>query len=106
MLLQICKIIFSPTNNVTRLLAISHYMHGKTDLILLMPCDIRNQSLNNMCLLFQVQDMLHICTDHYEQEETKFSSKDKKDKEKKEEKEKEEKEVDLSSQQAIAVLGI
>lgn len=60
--------------------------------------------------------MLHICTDHYDQEETK--SKDKKEKEKEKEKDKdkdkdkekdkeksEEKEVDLSTQQAVAVLG-
>ncbi|KAK3851430.1 hypothetical protein Pcinc_041919 [Petrolisthes cinctipes] len=67
--------------------------------------------------VLKVQEMLHICTDHYDQEETK--SKDKKEKEKEKEKDKdkdkdkekdkeksEEKEVDLSTQQAVAVLGI
>lgn len=65
--------------------------------------------------LFQVQEMLHICTDHYDQEETKSKDKKDKDKDKKEDKDKdkkeekdkaEEKEVDLSSQQAVAVLGV
>lgn len=64
---------------------------------------------------FQVQEMLHICTDHYDQEETKSKDKKDKDKDKKEDKDKdkkeekdkaEEKEVDLSSQQAVAVLGV
>ena len=57
--------------------------------------------------------MLHICTDHYDQEDSKSKEKDKKDKEKKEDKDKDkekdksdDKEVDLSSQQAIAVLGL
>ncbi|KAK7081933.1 26S proteasome non-ATPase regulatory subunit 2 [Halocaridina rubra] len=64
--------------------------------------------------VLKVQEMLHICTDHYDQEETKKDKKEKKeekdkdkDKDKDKEKEKsEEKEVDLSSQQAVAVLGI
>lgn len=61
--------------------------------------------------VLQVQEMLHICTDHYEQDEGKSKEKDKKDKDKKEDKEKdkekaENKEVDLSSQQSVAVLGL
>ncbi|XP_047474955.1 26S proteasome non-ATPase regulatory subunit 2-like [Penaeus chinensis] len=65
--------------------------------------------------VLKVQEMLHICTDHYDQEETKSKDKKDKDKDKKEDKDKdkkeekdkaEEKEVDLSSQQAVAVLGI
>ena len=45
--------------------------------------------------------MLHICTDHYDTDEPVKSSKDKKEKKE----EKQEKELDLSSQQAVAVLG-
>merc|ERR1712142_856231 len=71
--------------------------------------------------VLKVQEMLHICTDHYDPEDSKSKEKEKKDKEKEKEKEKdkdkekdkeskekkeEEKEVDLSSQQAVAVLGI
>merc|ERR1712179_784956 len=73
--------------------------------------------------VLKVQEMLHICTDHYDPEDSKSKEKEKKDKDKEKEKEKEkdkdkdkdkdskdkkeeEKEVDLSSQQAVAVLGI
>ncbi|KAB7504021.1 26S proteasome non-ATPase regulatory subunit 2 [Armadillidium nasatum] len=61
--------------------------------------------------VLKIQEMLHICTDHYDQEEGRVKEKDKKDKDKKEDKDKEkekdeEKEIDLSSQQAVAVLGI
>merc|ERR1739838_781718 len=64
--------------------------------------------------VLKVQEMLHICTDHYDPDEKEKKEKDKKE-EKKDDKEKdkdskekkeEEKEVDLSSQQAVAVLGI
>nr|NVI77480.1 regulatory particle non-ATPase 1 [Cucujiformia]NVI77513.1 regulatory particle non-ATPase 1 [Cucujiformia] len=53
--------------------------------------------------VLKVQHLLHICSEHYEPSE-KEESTNKKDKEKV--KEKEEKEKDLSSKQAIAVLGI
>jgi len=69
--------------------------------------------------VLKVQEMLHICTDHYDPEDSKSKEKEKKEKDKKEEKKddkekdkdskekkEEEKEVDLSSQQAVAVLGI
>ncbi|KAA0194383.1 hypothetical protein HAZT_HAZT001317 [Hyalella azteca] len=77
--------------------------------------------------VLKVQEMLHICTDHYETDDSSSSSKakdkkektnkDKQDKEKKDEaakekdakeseKKEDDKEVDLSSQQSIAVLGI
>merc|ERR1739838_878173 len=56
--------------------------------------------------VLKVQEMLHICTDHYDPEDSKSKEKEKKEKDKKEEKKDEEKEVDLSSQQAVAVLGI
>ena len=71
--------------------------------------------------VLKVQEMLHICTDHYETEDSskskdkkdKTTSKDKEDKDKKEDakdkdskdKKEEEKDIDLSSQQSIAVLG-
>jgi len=62
--------------------------------------------------VLKIQQLLHICSDHYEQEkETQDKSKDKKKDEKKDgEKEKEEKAedtpLDLSGQQAVAVLGL
>nr|NVI77500.1 regulatory particle non-ATPase 1 [Cucujiformia] len=53
--------------------------------------------------VLKVQDLLHICSEHYEPAE-KDESSNKKDKDKT--KEKDDKEKDLSSRQAIAVLGI
>lgn len=53
--------------------------------------------------VLKIQHLLHICSEHYEPSSDKEEKKDAKDK--KEEK-KEEKEKDLSSRQAIAVLGI
>nr|NVI77475.1 regulatory particle non-ATPase 1 [Cucujiformia] len=53
--------------------------------------------------VLKVQHLLHICSEHYEPPE-KEESTNKKDKDKN--KEKEDKEKDLSSKQAIAVLGI
>ncbi|KAG7208331.1 hypothetical protein KM043_014567 [Ampulex compressa] len=55
--------------------------------------------------VLKIQHLLHICSEHYEPSNEKEDKSDRKDKEKKEEK-KEEKEKDLSSRQAIAVLGI
>ncbi|XP_015599500.1 26S proteasome non-ATPase regulatory subunit 2 [Cephus cinctus] len=55
--------------------------------------------------VLKIQHLLHICSEHYEPTNEKEEKSDRKDKEKKEEK-KEEKEKDLSSRQAIAVLGI
>ncbi|XP_043479363.1 26S proteasome non-ATPase regulatory subunit 2 [Leptopilina heterotoma] len=55
--------------------------------------------------VLKIQHLLHICSEHYEPVNEKEEKSDRKDKEKKEEK-KEEKEKDLSSRQAIAVLGI
>ncbi|XP_051174132.1 26S proteasome non-ATPase regulatory subunit 2 [Leptopilina boulardi] len=55
--------------------------------------------------VLKIQHLLHICSEHYEPVNEKEEKGDRKDKEKKEEK-KEEKEKDLSSRQAIAVLGI
>nr|NVI77470.1 regulatory particle non-ATPase 1 [Cucujiformia] len=54
--------------------------------------------------VLKVQDLLHICSEHYETAE-KDESSNKKDKDKTKEN-KDEKEKDLSSRQAIAVLGI
>jgi len=62
--------------------------------------------------VLKIQQLLHICSDHYEQEkEVQDKTKDKKKDDKKEgEKEKEEKTedaaLDLSGQQAVAVLGL
>ena len=79
--------------------------------------------------VLKVQEMLHICTDHYDTDDSPASkTKDKKDKANKDSKDKEdkkdeatasgskdketketkdeEKDVDLSSQQSIAVLGV
>jgi len=62
--------------------------------------------------VLKIQQLLHICSDHYEQDkEVADKSKDKKkdDKkegEKKEEEKKEEGPMDLSGQQAVAVLGL
>nr|NVI77485.1 regulatory particle non-ATPase 1 [Cucujiformia]NVI77516.1 regulatory particle non-ATPase 1 [Cucujiformia] len=53
--------------------------------------------------VLKVQDLLHICSEHYEPAE-KDEASNKKDKDKT--KEKDDKEKDLSSRQAIAVLGI
>lgn len=55
--------------------------------------------------VLKIQHLLHICSEHYEPVNEKEEKSDRKDKDKKEEK-KEEKEKDLSSRQAIAVLGI
>ncbi|XP_066587584.1 26S proteasome non-ATPase regulatory subunit 2 [Prorops nasuta] len=55
--------------------------------------------------VLKIQHLLHICSEHYEPSNEKEEKGDRKDKDKKEEK-KEEKEKDLSSRQAIAVLGI
>lgn len=52
--------------------------------------------------VLKVQHLLHICSEHYETAESSSSDKNSKDKEKKEIKE----EKDLSSRQAVAVLGI
>ena len=71
--------------------------------------------------MLKIQNLLHICSEHYEQpteEEKKEKEKKKKEEEKKEaekkdgdkegekKKEEEEKEVDLSLQQMVAVLGL
>jgi len=61
--------------------------------------------------VLKVQQLLHICSEHYESSDKSDSdSKDKnakdKDKEKESQKEKEEREKDLSSTQAVAVIGI
>eukprot|EP00090_Calanus_glacialis_P024916 TRINITY_DN3867_c0_g1_i1.p1 TRINITY_DN3867_c0_g1~~TRINITY_DN3867_c0_g1_i1.p1 ORF type:complete len:913 (+),score=317.38 TRINITY_DN3867_c0_g1_i1:53-2791(+) len=61
--------------------------------------------------VLKIQQLLHICSDHYEQDKEVDKSKDKKKDDKKEgEKEKEEKKedtpMDLSGQQAVAVLGL
>ena len=55
--------------------------------------------------VLKIQHLLHICSEHYEPSNEKEDKSDRKDKEKKEER-KEDKEKDLSSRQAIAVLGI
>ncbi|XP_001604992.1 26S proteasome non-ATPase regulatory subunit 2 [Nasonia vitripennis] len=55
--------------------------------------------------VLKIQHLLHICSEHYEPTNEKEEKSSSKDKDKKEEK-KEEKEKDLSSRQAIAVLGI
>lgn len=55
--------------------------------------------------VLKIQHLLHICSEHYEPSNEKEDKSDRKDKDKKEEK-KEDKEKDLSSRQAIAVLGI
>ncbi|KZC14826.1 26S proteasome non-ATPase regulatory subunit 2 [Dufourea novaeangliae] len=55
--------------------------------------------------VLKIQHLLHICSEHYEPSNEKDDKSDRKDKDKKEDK-KEEKEKDLSSRQAIAVLGI
>ncbi|XP_076634499.1 regulatory particle non-ATPase 1 [Colletes latitarsis] len=55
--------------------------------------------------VLKIQHLLHICSEHYESSNEKEDKSDSKDKDKKEEK-KEDKEKDLSSRQAIAVLGI
>lgn len=61
--------------------------------------------------VLKIQQLLHICSEHYESSEKSDSdSKDKnakdKDKEKEAQKEKEDREKDLSSTQAVAVIGI
>uniref|UniRef100_A0A6M2DYB3 26S proteasome non-ATPase regulatory subunit 2 n=1 Tax=Xenopsylla cheopis TaxID=163159 RepID=A0A6M2DYB3_XENCH len=56
--------------------------------------------------VLKIQELLHICSEHYESaDEEKKDSKDSK-KDSKESKEKEDKEKDLSPRQAVAVLGI
>lgn len=55
--------------------------------------------------VLKIQHLLHICSEHYEPSNEKEDKSDRKDKDKKEEK-KEDKTKDLSSRQAIAVLGI
>ncbi|XP_034193451.1 regulatory particle non-ATPase 1 [Osmia lignaria lignaria] len=55
--------------------------------------------------VLKIQHLLHICSEHYEPSNEKEDKSDRKDKDKKEEK-KEDKAKDLSSRQAIAVLGI
>lgn len=55
--------------------------------------------------VLKIQQLLHICSEHYEPSNEKEEKSERKDKDKKEEK-KEEKEKELSSRQAIAVLGI
>lgn len=66
--------------------------------------------------VLKIQQLLHICSDHYDQDKAETEKKDKKkesdkkdgDKKTEEEKEKEKEEVtlDLSGQQAVAVLGL
>lgn len=62
--------------------------------------------------VLKVQQLLHICSEHYETSEKSDDSKDKKDKDKDKDKEaaaqkeKEDREKDLSSTQGIAVIGI
>jgi len=55
--------------------------------------------------VLKIQQLLHICSEHYEAEKEP-EKKDKKKDDKKEEETKEETPVDLSGQQAIAVLGL
>lgn len=55
--------------------------------------------------VLKIQQLLHICSEHYEPSNEKEDKSERKDKDKKEEK-KEDKAKDLSSRQAIAVLGI
>jgi len=59
--------------------------------------------------VLKIQQMLHICSEHYEQE-AKEAPKEKKKDDKKDDKDKEEKKedtpLDLSGQQAVAVLGL
>ncbi|XP_031849170.1 regulatory particle non-ATPase 1 [Nomia melanderi] len=55
--------------------------------------------------VLKIQHLLHICSEHYEPSSDKDEKSERKDKEKKDDK-KEEKEKDLTSRQAIAVLGI
>lgn len=55
--------------------------------------------------VLKIQQLLHICSEHYEPSNEKEEKSERKEKDKKEEK-KEEKEKELSSRQAIAVLGI
>merc|ERR550532_3574180 len=52
--------------------------------------------------VLKIQQMLHICSEHYEQEKEAPKEKKKDDKEEK----KEEGPMDLSGQQAVAVLGL
>ena len=59
--------------------------------------------------VLKIQQLLHICSEHYEQEkeaEKKDKKKDEKKDDKKEEESKEEVSHDLSGQQAVAVLGL
>lgn len=57
--------------------------------------------------VLKIQHLLHICSEHYEPANEKDDKSDRKDKDKeKKDEKKEDKEKDLSSRQAIAVLGI
>jgi len=56
--------------------------------------------------VLKVQHLLHICSEHYEASESSEKEKKKEDKEKEKKEKPEEKEKDLSSRQAIAVIGI
>jgi len=63
--------------------------------------------------VLKIQQLLHICSEHYEQEKEsekkdkkKDEKKDDKKEDKKEEESKEEVSHDLSGQQAVAVLGL
>ncbi|XP_025834364.1 26S proteasome non-ATPase regulatory subunit 2 [Agrilus planipennis] len=55
--------------------------------------------------VLKVQQLLHICSEHYDSQDKEDSSRDSKNKDNKS-KDKEEKEKDLSARQAIAVIGI
>ncbi|XP_014228098.1 26S proteasome non-ATPase regulatory subunit 2 [Trichogramma pretiosum] len=56
--------------------------------------------------VLKIQNLLHICSEHYEPTNEKEEKSSKKDDKKNSEEKKEEKEKDLSSKQAVAVLGI
>merc|ERR1712200_245130 len=56
--------------------------------------------------VLKIQQLLHICSEHYEAEKEPEKKDKKKDEKKEEEASKEETPVDLSGQQAIAVLGL
>jgi len=56
--------------------------------------------------VLKIQQLLHICSEHYEAEKEPEKKDKKKDEKKEEESSKEETAVDLSGQQAIAVLGL
>merc|ERR1739848_779182 len=56
--------------------------------------------------VLKIQQLLHVCSEHYEAEKEPEKKDKKKDEKKEEESSKEETAVDLSGQQAIAVLGL